>query len=215
MQWLTPVIQHWQDRGSRSPWTSSLRAPISKITRTKWAGDLTQAVEDLLCKHEAPSSKLSPPSPFHSPTPHQRKWRRRRGRKLKYCGGSNCRKQLWLTHKTEEAKGKGWGYYHLVMWGWGAEPQGRVSSWLVLWSLQGGMANLALQCWKDFDLDSTAMGNSCCCWLQEALLGWWAQKLEAGKEKQVLVPLKAFHLPLHSKLAGSDREPARRAESQP
>jgi hypothetical protein len=34
--------------------------PISKITRAKWTGGVTHAVERLLCKHEALSSSLSP-----------------------------------------------------------------------------------------------------------------------------------------------------------
>jgi hypothetical protein len=34
-----------------------LRDPVSKITRAKWSGGVAQAVECLLCKHEAPSIK--------------------------------------------------------------------------------------------------------------------------------------------------------------
>jgi hypothetical protein len=33
---------------------------MSKITRAKWVGDVTQAVECLLCKHEGLSSTFSP-----------------------------------------------------------------------------------------------------------------------------------------------------------
>jgi hypothetical protein len=36
------------------------KIPICKISRTKWAGDVTQVVEQLLCKHEALSSNSSP-----------------------------------------------------------------------------------------------------------------------------------------------------------
>jgi hypothetical protein len=33
---------------------------MSKMTRAKWNGDMAQAVEHLLCKHEALSSNSSP-----------------------------------------------------------------------------------------------------------------------------------------------------------
>jgi hypothetical protein len=38
-------------------WANSLRDPIYIITRTKWTGRVAKAVECLLCKHEALSSK--------------------------------------------------------------------------------------------------------------------------------------------------------------
>jgi hypothetical protein len=37
--------------------------PISKISRAKWTGGVTQAVEHLLCKHEAQSLNPNPPKP--------------------------------------------------------------------------------------------------------------------------------------------------------
>jgi hypothetical protein len=37
----------------RSTWTNSSRDPIPKITRAKWTGGVAQALEYLLCKHEA------------------------------------------------------------------------------------------------------------------------------------------------------------------
>jgi hypothetical protein len=37
-----------------------LRNPISKIARAKWAGDVAQAIERLLCKCEDLSSNPSP-----------------------------------------------------------------------------------------------------------------------------------------------------------
>jgi hypothetical protein len=43
----------------RPAWANSLQDPISKITRTKWTGDVAQAVEHLLCKR---SPEFKPPS---------------------------------------------------------------------------------------------------------------------------------------------------------
>jgi hypothetical protein len=37
------------------------KTSISKITRAKWAGGVVQAVEGLLCKHEALNSNPDPP----------------------------------------------------------------------------------------------------------------------------------------------------------
>jgi hypothetical protein len=45
------------DNGLRPAWASSSQDPISKITRIKWIGGVTQTVECLLCKHKALSSK--------------------------------------------------------------------------------------------------------------------------------------------------------------
>jgi hypothetical protein len=39
--------------------------PISKITRAKWAGDVTQATESLLCECVALSSNPSPTKKSH------------------------------------------------------------------------------------------------------------------------------------------------------
>jgi hypothetical protein len=42
--------------------------PISKITRAKWTGGVTQAVEHLLCQHEALNSNPSPTKNNHKTT---------------------------------------------------------------------------------------------------------------------------------------------------
>jgi hypothetical protein len=39
---------------------NSSQDSISKITIEKWAGGVTQVIENLLCKHKAPSSNPSP-----------------------------------------------------------------------------------------------------------------------------------------------------------
>jgi hypothetical protein len=44
----------------RPSWANSLQDPISKITREKWTGGVTQAVQCLLCKCEALSINPSP-----------------------------------------------------------------------------------------------------------------------------------------------------------
>jgi hypothetical protein len=50
--WFTPVIlATWEAEIGRIA-----EIPSPKITRAKWTGDVTQAVEHLLCKHEALSS---------------------------------------------------------------------------------------------------------------------------------------------------------------
>jgi hypothetical protein len=41
------------------PGENSLRDLISKVTRAKWTGGVTQLIEHRLCKHEAMSSNLS------------------------------------------------------------------------------------------------------------------------------------------------------------
>jgi hypothetical protein len=57
-QWLTPIILYtWESEIKRievqgQPKQSVYETPISKITRAKWTGGV-QAVEHLLCKHEA------------------------------------------------------------------------------------------------------------------------------------------------------------------
>jgi hypothetical protein len=43
----------------RPAWANSSQDPISKITRAKWTGGVTQAVELLLCKSKALSSNPS------------------------------------------------------------------------------------------------------------------------------------------------------------
>jgi hypothetical protein len=49
----------WEVHSLRPAWGTSLRDPISKITRAKWTGSVAQAVEHLLCKCEALSSVLT------------------------------------------------------------------------------------------------------------------------------------------------------------
>jgi hypothetical protein len=46
-------VWDWEDCTLRLAWTYSSRDSISKITRAKWTGGVTQAVEHLLCKQEA------------------------------------------------------------------------------------------------------------------------------------------------------------------
>jgi hypothetical protein len=47
-----------EDYGLRSAWANSSQDSIFKITGAKWTGGVAQAVELLLCKHKALSSKL-------------------------------------------------------------------------------------------------------------------------------------------------------------
>jgi hypothetical protein len=58
-RWLTPVILvTWEPeiRGIKvqgQPGQIVDKTPISKITKAKWTGGVAQAVDCLLCKHEA------------------------------------------------------------------------------------------------------------------------------------------------------------------
>jgi hypothetical protein len=61
-----------EHRDSRPDEAYSLWDPVSKITRAKWTGGMTQVVDHLLCKHEALNSN-------HSPT----QKRKKRERKVK------------------------------------------------------------------------------------------------------------------------------------
>jgi hypothetical protein len=70
-QWLAPVIlaiweaEIWRIIVQGQPRQIVHETPISKITRAKWTGGVTQAVQHLPCKHEVlssnPSTDLSPP----------------------------------------------------------------------------------------------------------------------------------------------------------
>jgi hypothetical protein len=58
---LTPLIlASWVFQGLRSARANSSWDLISKITTEKWSGGVAQAIEHLLCKHEALSSNPSP-----------------------------------------------------------------------------------------------------------------------------------------------------------
>jgi hypothetical protein len=65
-QWLTPLIlanweaEIWRIMVQGQPRQTVHETPISKITRAKWTGGVTQAVEHLLCKHKTLSSNPSP-----------------------------------------------------------------------------------------------------------------------------------------------------------
>jgi hypothetical protein len=65
-QWLTHVVLATWGLRSRElqcfggqPGQIVWETPISKITRTKWNGDMFQAIEHLLCKQKALSSNSS------------------------------------------------------------------------------------------------------------------------------------------------------------
>jgi hypothetical protein len=64
-----PGGRDWENCSSRPAWANSSQDAISKITRAKWGGHVTQAVECLLYKDEALSSTLSP----HSVSPKKKK----------------------------------------------------------------------------------------------------------------------------------------------
>jgi hypothetical protein len=63
-QWLVPLIlATWEAKIGRiefwgQPGQTVHDSSISKITRAKWIGGVTQAVECLLCKWEDPEFKL-------------------------------------------------------------------------------------------------------------------------------------------------------------
>jgi hypothetical protein len=59
-QWLTPVIQTtWEAETVAQGQFKCSRDPNSKITRAKWTGGVTQAIEHLHYKHKALSSNPS------------------------------------------------------------------------------------------------------------------------------------------------------------
>jgi hypothetical protein len=67
-QWFTHVIlATWEAEIGRikvqgQPGQIIPETPISKITRTKWTGDVAQAIELLLCKCKALNSKTPVPT---------------------------------------------------------------------------------------------------------------------------------------------------------
>jgi hypothetical protein len=55
--WEVEIEGSWFEANRRQ---IVFKSPISKITRAKWTGGVTQAIEHLLCKHKALNSNLSP-----------------------------------------------------------------------------------------------------------------------------------------------------------
>jgi hypothetical protein len=52
----------WEDWGWKPALATSVRDPVSKITRAKWTGGVAQAIQHLLCKCKTPSSNPGPPN---------------------------------------------------------------------------------------------------------------------------------------------------------
>jgi hypothetical protein len=88
-QWLTPVIlATWEAEIRRITVQSHSKqivhkTPVSKTTRAKWTGGVTQAIEDLFCKH----------SPEFKSQSHQKK-------KEKNFDPSPTRKKFWFTKQV-------------------------------------------------------------------------------------------------------------------